>query len=140
KTHGCTPNFRIDGSCLSPPCDLVAITNVTWYPGELKITVKTGVNFDIYPVAFANFTFRDDYGHIVRFFKNPRFVNCVDCGESSNYTSYPYTSKWLFDANLTPQRGVWFDIWLSAHYFCGITNDRLECIPEDLHYRSQVPT
>ncbi|CAG8462423.1 19239_t:CDS:2 [Gigaspora rosea] len=116
KTHGCHPSDYYDcDKNPSYPCE-ASISNVTWYPGILEITVNTGGGFS--PQAFGHFTFSDAR-------------KCQVAGQ--------YTSNWTFDASQTPQKGIYYDIWLSVYWECSAkVLSAIRCAHQDVHYRNIV--
>ncbi|KAF0478255.1 hypothetical protein F8M41_024078 [Gigaspora margarita] len=134
KTHGCHPS----GTGCDAWCGNAKIITATWYPGVLEITVN--MTYSDYPQAYGHFTFHDDSGHSDRILGDQQFVNCQHCDKSLDCQVNPYTSSWKFDASQTPQKGVWYDIWISVYWQCYTKfYNRIRCLSEDIHYRGQVP-
>ncbi|CAG8526294.1 15686_t:CDS:1, partial [Dentiscutata erythropus] len=112
------------------------IKSAKWSPGNLEIQVVTP---DSAPQAFGHFTFADDQKHGGRFLKRPVFVNCQECTTINNCQINPFTSNWTFDPSQTPQKGVWFDIWISVYWFCTKKHGKsVRCTSEDIQFRDIV--
>ncbi|CAG8515062.1 hypothetical protein C2G38_2157700 [Gigaspora rosea] len=137
KTHECHPSGSIGCGAGTAHSCLVMISNITWYPGILEITVDT---CGFAPQALGHFTFHDDSGHNIRFFSAPQFVNCQHCENSEScQVTGQYTSNWTFDASQTPQNGIYYDIWVSLYWDC-TTRDCSSILyaSQDVHYRNIV--
>ncbi|RIB28498.1 hypothetical protein C2G38_2314844 [Gigaspora rosea] len=74
------------------------------------------------------------------FFSDPQFVNCQYCDNSGKcQVAGQYTSNWTFDASQTPQKGIYYDIWLSVYWECSAkVLSAIRCAHQDVHYRNIV--